>query len=248
MFARHIILTGPLLSFNALEKPPLSLFPPMEKRTRSLHHWVPRAALMSAPPSPSVSSTPTLGIELELEEILEDLALPSPVASTNLWLQSLLSGGPMPTRQQLIGLFSALLQDRAMPALAPPNGATALVAVNAVDAILLQDDPPGNKKIPHLLVPKPGQAPEDAEWQQCGSKFTHVVVRLVNGQGEPLNGSTLQRAGLELELTLVNANTGVTLDTQGKLTGVAGGGFEPCAAASPCSLKCCLTSRIRGPP
>lgn len=142
----------------------------------------------------------------------------------------------MPTRQQLIGLLSGLLQEQAMAALAPTSGAAALVAVNAIEAILKQDNPPGDKAFPHHIALTPGQAPEDAEWQQCGSKFTHIVVRLENGQGKSLNGSTLQRGGLELELTLVNANTGATLDTQGKLTGVAGGGFEPCAAASPCSL------------
>lgn len=188
---------------------------------------------MSAPPSPSVSDTPTLEFEFALEEILEDLAQPSSVA--NLWLQSVQTGGPMPTRQQLIGLLSGLLQERArdMAALAPPSGAAALVAANAIEAILKQDNPPGDKTFPHHIALAQGKPPE---WQQCGSKFTHIVVRLENGQGESLNGSTLQRGGLELELTLVNAYTQGKLDTQGKLTGVAGGGFEPCAAASPCSL------------
>ena len=148
----------------------------------------------------------------------------------------------MPTPEQLVGLLTALLQERAMPALALPNGAAALVAVNAIDAILLQDNPPGGKRFPHRVEML---TDEDDLWAVCKSKFVHIVVRLVNGQGESIDGSTLQQGGLQLELTLVNANNRATLHHNPKkpnealFQGVAGGSYEPCAAASTWSLSSC---------
>ena len=134
-------------------------------------------------------------------------------------------GGEMPTREQLIGLLGALLQERSLPALTVTDGA--LGAVNAADAFLRVEF------VPHLVLPG-DELPGD-ELEQCQSKMTYVVVRLVNGQGQPINGTTVQSGGLKLMVTLVNNTTGLTLQhnpkkpTQALLAGSAGGVYEPTA-------------------
>ena len=112
---------------------------------------------MSAlPRNPSGSETSTLGFLIEdFWDALGDSPASSAAETAASWLQSLQAGGEMPTPEQLVGLLTALLQERAMPALALPNGAAALVAVNAIDAILLQDNPPGGKRCLLYTSPSP---------------------------------------------------------------------------------------------
>ena len=143
------------------------------------------------------------------------------------WLLGLEAGEEMPTREQLIGLLGALLQERSLPTLTVTDGA--LGAVHAADAFLRVE------LVPHLEL-------SENELEQCKSKMTYVVVRLENGQGQPIHGTTVQSGGLKLKVTLINNTTGETIllnpkkPTQALLTGSAGGAFEPCAAASACSL------------
>ena len=199
--------------------------------------------LLAALPSPSGSETPTLDELADdyAEELaddpdfLDELGIPAeatepPLSTVAAWLESLLSEGAMPSRSQLIELLRDLLRAHATPAFAMLNGAAA--------ACLLQDNVPGDH-FPHLVDTKQGRLlPERALWQQYKTKMTHIEMLLVNGQGEPINGSTLQDGGLELELTLRNATTGETLCNEhnpkrgeGLFTGVGRGAFEPYAAA-----------------
>lgn len=188
---------------------------------------------MSASPGPSGSVPPMLGFTVDdFWDALGD----SPASSAaETWLQNLQAGGEMPTPQELIGLLSALLQERAP---APPIAAAALVAVNAIDALLIQDNPPDDKHFPHRPAAGAGRWEEDAKWVQCKSKMTHIVARLVDAQGNSIQGSALLTGGLEVQVTLVNASTGATIHHNPKkpnepmLRGVAKGYFEPCAAAS----------------
>ena len=66
---------------------------------------------MSASPGPSGSVPPMLGFTVDdFWDALGD----SPASSAaETWLQNLQAGGEMPTPQELIGLLSALLQERA---------------------------------------------------------------------------------------------------------------------------------------
>ena len=187
---------------------------------------------MSAAPSPCNSETPTVGLTIDEAVAAFSHALGSgpPLSASETaeaWILGLEAGGEVPTREQLIGLLGALLQERSLPALTVTDGA--LGAVNAADAFLRVEF------VPHLVLP-------GDELEQCQSKMTYVVVRLVNGQGQPIDGTTVQSGGLKLMVTLVNNTTGQTLQqnpkkpTQALLAGSAGGVYEPCAAASACSL------------
>ena len=186
---------------------------------------------MSGAPSPTNSETSTVGLPMDegLIAFLDTLGSgPPPLSASETaeaWLLGLEMGGEMPTREQLIGLLGALLYERSLPALT--DGA--LGAVNAADAFLRVE------LDPHLVLP-------GDKLEQCQSKMTKVVVRLMNGQGQPIHGTTVQPRGLKLMVTLINNTTGETIllnpkkPTQALLTGSAGGAFEPCAAASACSL------------
>lgn len=183
---------------------------------------------MSAPPSPSNSETPTLNLPIdEISGLLDAFGdqPPSPArANAEAWLQHLEAGGQMPTPQELIGLLSALLQEQALSARPLTDDALAALGdVNAIDAVLIQDEP-DYFHWPHHV--------DGEDWKQCKSKLTHIGVRLVNPvNGDPVHGTALQRGGLELKVELVNANTNETLHDP-KLIGVRGGAFEQCAAAS----------------
>ena len=180
---------------------------------------------MSAPPSPSNSETSTVNFPLEeLEEILDafgDQPPPSALARAEAWLQHLEAGRAMPTPQELIGLLSAFLQERALSAMPLADDALAALGdVNSIAAVLIQDEP-DYFHFPHFV--------DGEDWKQCKSKLTHIGVRLVSPAGDPVHGTAVQRGGLELKLELVNANTNETLQDP-KLTGVAGGAFEQCPA------------------
>ena len=181
---------------------------------------------MSAPPSPSNSEAST--VNFTIDDLLEAVGEhpPSPArARAEAWLQHLQAGGVMPSPQELIGLLSALLVERAQ--LARPltdDDLAALGDVNAIDTVLIQDEP-DYFHFPHFV--------DGEDWKQCKSKLTHIGVRLVNRAGDPVHGTAVQPGGLELKLELVNANTNETLQDP-RLTGVAGGAFEQCAAALAC--------------
>ena len=191
-------------------------------------HWprCARCSAMSAPPSPSNSETSTVNFTLEAlaDEVLDafgDHPPPTARASVEAWLQHLEAGGVMPSPQELIGLLSAFLQERALPPRPLTDDALAALGdVNAIDAVLIQDEP-DYFHFPHFV--------DGEDWKQCKSKLTHIGVRLVSPAGDPVHGTAVQRGGLELKLELVNANTNETLQDP-KLTGVAGGAFEQCAA------------------
>jgi len=196
-------------------------------------HCRPRCALrgaMSAPPSPSNSEASTANFTLEAlaDEVLDafgDHPPPTARASVEAWLQHLEAGGVMPSPQELIGLLSAFLQERALPPRPLTDDALAALGdVNAIGAVLIQDEP-DYFHFPHFV--------DGEDWKQCKSKLTHIGVRLVSPAGDPVHGTAVQRGGLELMLELVNANTNETLQDP-QLTGVAGGAFEQCAAARAC--------------
>ena len=185
---------------------------------------------MSAPPSPSNSETSTVNFTLEAlaDEVLDafgDHPPPTARASMEAWLQHLEAGGVMPSPQELIGLLSAFLKERALsPRPLTDDALAALGDVNAIGAVLIQDEP-DYFHFPHFV--------DGEDWKQCKSKLTHIGVRLVSPAGDPVHGTAVQRGGLELMLELVNANTNETLQDP-QLTGVAGGVFEQCAAARAC--------------
>jgi len=177
---------------------------------------------MSAPPSPSNSEAST--VNFTIDDLLEAVGdhPPSPArARAEAWIVHLQEGGVMPSPQELIGLLSALLQERALSARPLTDEyLAALGDVNAIGAVLIQDEP-DYFHFPHFM--------DGEDWKQCKSKLTHIGVQLVNRDGDPVHGTAVQPGGLELKLELVNANTNETLQDP-KLTGVAGGAFEQCAA------------------
>ena len=223
---------------------PVFSVPPLSRRAEKAATPYARCALqgmsftlqdMSASRSPSNSETSTVNSieKLSIDELLHALSdhPPSPASVTaradaEAWLQHLRVGREMPTPQLLIGLLSALLQERALSARPLTDDAVAALGdVNAIDAVLIQDEP-DYVHFPHRV--------DGENWEQCKSKMTHVGVRLVNPvSGDPVHGTAVQRGGLELMVELVNANTNETLNDP-MLTGVAGGAFEQCAAASAC--------------
>ena len=209
---------------------------------------------MSGPPSPTApsptnSATSTVGLptdeglisQLEVDETLAAFAEsfgfvqslpPSEIAAA--WILDLRAGGEMPTREQLIELLHALREqllqrERSLQALTVTGGALGAVNANAADAFLRVE------LDPHLMLP-------GDKLEQCQSKMTKVVVRLVNGQGQPIHGATLQTGGLKLKVTLINNTTGETIHlnpkkpTQALLTGSADRAYDPCAAANACFL------------
>ena len=181
-------------------------------------------------PSPTNSETPTVGFTMDetMVAFLDALGSGQPLSASETaqaWILGLETGAEMPTREQLIGLLGALLYERSLPALT--DGA--LGAINAADAFLRMEF------VPHLEL-------SQDELEQCKSTMTKIVVRLENGQGQPIHGTTVQTGGLELKVTLINNTTGETILVNPKkphkalLAGSAGGVYEPCAAASACSL------------
>ena len=181
-------------------------------------------------PSPTNSETPTVGFTMDetMVAFLDALGSGQPLSASETaqaWILGLETGAEMPTREQLIGLLGALLYERSLPALT--DGA--LSAINAADAFLRVE------LVPHLVLP-------GDKLEQCQSKMTYVKVWLENGHGQPI--PTVQPGGLELKVTLINntTTTGETILVNPKkphkalLAGSAGGVYEPCAAASACSL------------
>ena len=177
-----------------------------------------------------MDETPTVGFTMDetMVAFLDALGSGQPLSASETaqaWILGLETGAEMPTREQLIGLLGALLYERSLPALT--DGA--LSAINATDAFLRVE------LVPHLEL-------SQDELQQCKSTMTYVVVRLENGQGQPIHGATVQTGGLKLMVTLINNTTGETILLNPKkphkalLAGSAGGVYEPCAAASACSL------------
>ena len=184
-------------------------------------------------PSPTTSETSTVDLPRDegLIAFLNTLGSGQPSAASETaqaWIRHLEAGGEMPTREQTIGLLGALLYEQFLPGLNVTDGA--LAAINAAaDAFLRMEF------VPHLELP-------GDELEQCKSKMTYVVVWLENGQGQPIHGATVQPRGLSLKVTLINNTTGETILVNPKkphkalLAGSAGGVYEPCAAASACSL------------
>ena len=184
-------------------------------------------------PSPTISETSTVDLPRDegLIAFLNTLGAGQPSAASETalaWIRHLEAGGEMPTREQTIGLLGALIYEQPQPGLTVTDGA--LAAINAAADAFLRVE-----LVPHLVLP-------GDKLEQCQSKMTKVVVRLVNGQGQPIHGTTVQPRGLKLMVTLINNTTGETIllnpkkPTKALLTGSAGRAFDPCAAASACSL------------
>ena len=184
-------------------------------------------------PSPTISETSTVDLPRDegLIAFLNTLGAGQPSAASETalaWIRHLEAGGEMPTREQTIGLLGALIYEQPLPGLTVTDGA--LAAINAAADAFLRVE-----LVPHLVLP-------GDKLEQCQSKMTYVVVRLENGQGQPIHGTTVQPRGLKLMVTLINNTTGETIllnpkkPTKALLTGSAGRAFDPCAAASACSL------------
>ena len=179
-------------------------------------------------PSPAISETSTVDLPRDegLIAFLNTLGVGQPSAASETalaWIRHLEAGGEMPTREQTIGLLGALIYEQPLPGLTVTDGA--LAAINAAADAFLRVE-----LVPHLVLP-------GDKLEQCQSKMTYVVVRLENGQGQPIHGTTVQPRGLKLMVTLINNTTGETIllnpkkPTKALLTGSAGRAFDPCAQA-----------------
>jgi hypothetical protein len=93
------------------------------------------------------------------------------------------------------------------------------------------------KKFPHMLETDNGRLTgDDVIWTQCKTKMTHFCVRLVDSNGRPVAGTSVQPGGLKLRLTLhkVVGDVYEPLDDdsnprphEGLFRGRASGLFEP---------------------
>ena len=112
------------------------------------------------------------------------------------WIDHLKRGGNMPERDNLVGMLEALVVSRV-----PRPMPTAARADMDVRMVIV--DTSRNRKFPHMVdTQNGGLAEEDAIWTQCKTKMTHFCVRLVNANGDPVKGTTVQEGGLKLRLTL----------------------------------------------
>ena len=145
-----------------------------------------------------------------------------------MWINYLQQGYPVPDGETVIRILQAAVQ------LQVPRS---MYSASANQGFKLIMDQPFGKKFPHLLDDANGTlSEEEAIWTQCKTKMTHIVVRLVNSQGEPVSGSTVQQGGLELRLTLHGENNESLTDEsnprykttqEGLFLGRARAKFEP---------------------
>lgn len=149
------------------------------------------------------------------------------------WIDHLRKGGAPPDGHALADLLHALVASRVPRPQAPM---ASLVSGPAVRMVLVDTEP----KFPHMRDRQQGRLTYDeAIWTQCKTKMTHICVRLIDPQGNPVKGSDIQEGGLVLRLTLHKvsdfADTSLTpMDDsfnprpkEGLFLGRASNAFEP---------------------
>jgi hypothetical protein len=151
------------------------------------------------------------------------------------WIDHLQKGGSLPDTSTLVELLQALVVTRVPCAPhAPVPMATPAASDLDVKMIVVAV---GGKKFPHMLETDNGRLTgEDRIWTQCKTKMTHFCVRLVDSNGAPVAGTSVQPDGLKLRLTLhkVVGDFYEPLDddsnprpSEGLFRGRAGGAFQP---------------------
>ena len=111
---------------------------------------------------------------------------PTPQQIGLAWIDHIENGGNVPDSNTLINLLRALV-----PA---PSRA-------GMDVRLIMEDT--GSKFPHFIDTGNGRLSSgDAIWTQCKTRMTHIAVRLVDSNGDPLAGAAVQPGGLALRLTL----------------------------------------------
>ena len=122
-----------------------------------------------------------------------------PDQAARAWIAHLKRGGDMPERDNLVSLLEALaVSCKPRPMLVP----TASRADEPGIQLVVEDTSQRNK-FPHMIDTANGTLPdEEAIWTQCKTKMTHFCVKLVDANGQPVKGATVQPGGLELRLTL----------------------------------------------
>jgi hypothetical protein len=163
----------------------------------SSHEPVTALSERESPPSSPTPSESSGGITPSGAQEGSALACPHiPIGQAALaaWIDHLQRGGPVPCANTLIELLQSML---ASPAPFPAPMATRA----DLDAKLIIVDT--GKKFPHVLDTENGRlAGEDAVWTQCKTKMTHVCVRLVDSNDQPMRGTAVQQGGLKLRMTL----------------------------------------------
>ena len=111
------------------------------------------------------------------------------------WIDHVQKGGSVPDPPIFVELMQAMLASRA------PFPAPMATLADGLDVKLKIVDT--GKKFPHMLDTMSGTLAEhEAIWTQCKTKMTHIAVRLVDSNDEPVRGTAVQQGGLVLRLTL----------------------------------------------
>ena len=157
------------------------------------------------------------------------LEVVTPEQAALAWIDHLRNGGAPPAGDALADLLHSLVASR-VPR--PPASMTSPVGPPGVRMVLVDTAP----KFPHMIDTQNGLLPpEEGTWTQCKTKMTHICVRLVDSQGAPVQGTSVQPEGLRLRLTLHKVSDfEEELDddcnpreSEGLFRGRASGAFEP---------------------
>jgi len=106
------------------------------------------------------------------------------------WIHHLEMGRPAPDAQTLIQLLKAMLNSRTIRPTPNKNPGVKLILADS------------GKKFPHHLETAKGTLTSDPTWTQCKTKMTHIIVRLVDENENPVRGTQIQKEGLQLRLTV----------------------------------------------
>ena len=157
------------------------------------------------------------------------LEVVTPEQAAIAWIDHLRKGGAPPAGDALADLLHSLVASR-VPR--PPTSMTSPAGPPGVRMVLVDTAP----KFPHMIDTQNGLLSlDEGIWTQCKTKMTHICVRLVNAQGESVQGTSVQPEGLRLRLTLHKVSDfEEELDddcnpreSEGLFRGRASGVFEP---------------------
>ncbi len=125
-----------------------------------------------------------------------------PDEAAHAWIDHVERGGALPDSQTFVALMRALAAPR-VPHPPHPNPVAMASLADVADVRLLLVDTSDNRKFPHMLDTQNGRlTEEEAIWTQCKTKMTHVAVRLVDKNGNPVKGKDVCEGGIVLRLTL----------------------------------------------